>query len=152
MSPGLQPGLRDQQVPYLLLMGAAAVWAVSIVFVRGHPFQSSALVLAPWQTGVAAALLVPFALMLDGRFPPVDFRGIASLAFVGPMATALAYWALVEAGRSASRSIGTFPKPEASMRSGSLRFVAQSPSRSPILPYTHDPVQTLVSSVESGSP
>lgn len=99
VSPGLQPGLRDQLVPYLLLMGAAAVWAVSIVFVRGHPFQSSALVLAPWQTLVAALLLVPFALTLNGRFPEVDFRGIASLAYVGPMATALAYWAVVEAGR-----------------------------------------------------
>ena len=99
VSPGLQPGLRDQLVPYLLLIGAAAVWAVSIDFVRGHPFQSSALVLAPWQTLVAALLLVPFALTLNGRFPEVDFRGIASLAYVGPMATALAYWAVVEAGR-----------------------------------------------------
>jgi hypothetical protein len=38
----------------------------------------------------------------------------------------------------------------ASARSGSLRFVAASPSRSPMTAYTHEPVHTLVSSVVDG--
>ncbi len=39
----------------------------------------------------------------------------------------------------------------ASVRSGSFRFVAGRPSSSPIAPYTHEPVHTLVRSVDSGS-
>ena len=52
---------------------------------------------------------------------------------------------------SARRSIGTFPGEKASVRSGSLRFVAASPSSSPILAYTQEPVQTLVSKVVWGN-
>ena len=55
-SPGLQRTGHDQLAPYTLLLGAAAGWAVSIVFVRAHRFQASTLTLAPWQTLVAALL------------------------------------------------------------------------------------------------
>jgi drug/metabolite transporter (DMT)-like permease len=82
-----------------MLLGASAAWAVSIVFVRGHRFESSPLALAPWQMLVAAALLCPLALVVEGRLPAIGARGIAALAYVGPMATAFAYWAVVEVGR-----------------------------------------------------
>jgi drug/metabolite transporter (DMT)-like permease len=98
-SPGLQRTAHEQLWPYTLLMCAAAAWAVSIVFVRAHRFQASALALAPWQTLVAALLLLPFAIAVEGVLPPMNARAVASLAYVGPLATAFAYWAAVEVGR-----------------------------------------------------
>jgi drug/metabolite transporter (DMT)-like permease len=98
-SPGLRPAAHEPLIPYILLLGAAAAWAVSIVFVRAHCFQASALSLAPWQMLVAAALLLPCAIGVDGAMPPLSLRGAASLAYVGPIATAFAYWAVVEVGR-----------------------------------------------------
>lgn len=99
-SPGLRAAAPATIVPYLLLIAAAAGWAVSIVFVRAHRFHASPLSLAPWQTLVAALLLVPCALGMDGAFRPLSLGGVISLAYVGPIATAFAYWAVVEVGRS----------------------------------------------------
>ena len=82
-----------------MLLCAAAGWAVSIVFVRAHRFQASALSLAPWQTLTAALLLLPCAIGVEGARPSLSLRAVASLAYVGPVATAFAYWAVVEVGR-----------------------------------------------------
>jgi drug/metabolite transporter (DMT)-like permease len=98
-SPALERGGAGQGVSYAMLLGASAAWAVSIVFVRGHRFESSPLVLAPWQMLVAAALLLPLAIIVEGRPRAVGARGFAALAYVGPMATAFAYWVVVEVGR-----------------------------------------------------
>lgn len=98
-SPGLRSAAPATLLPYLLLIAAAAGWAVSIVFVRAHRFHASPLSLAPWQTLVAALLLLPCALGMEGAFPPVSLVGLVSLAYVGPIATAFAYWAVVEVGR-----------------------------------------------------
>jgi len=99
MSPSLQQGERRHLAFYLLLLGAAAAWAVSIVFVRAHQFRTSALALAPWQMLVAVLLLLPLAAGLEGTRPRMPLRAMAALLYVGPIATALAYWAAVEAGR-----------------------------------------------------
>ena len=98
-APSLHLEGKDQIVAYGMLMGAAAFWAISIVFVRSHRFASTALALAPWQMLVAAALLLPLALGVEGSPPPVGTSGAVSLAYVGPIATAFAYWAVVETGR-----------------------------------------------------
>jgi drug/metabolite transporter (DMT)-like permease len=98
-SPSLRPANGGQALSYGLLMCAAAAWAISIVFVRGHRFSVSALELAPWQMLVAAGILLPLAFLVEGTPPPIDSNGGASLAYVGPIATAFAYWAVVEAGR-----------------------------------------------------
>ena len=84
---------------YAMLMGAAAAWAITIVTVRGHRFRSSALSLAPWQMLIAAALLLPVAMTAEGLPGPLTTLGAATLAYVAPVATAFAYWAVVEAGR-----------------------------------------------------
>ena len=65
-SPALHRTTRDQLVPYWFLLCAAAGWAVSIVFVRIRRFQVSALSLAPWQMTMAALLLLPCAIVIDG--------------------------------------------------------------------------------------
>lgn len=98
-TPALQHGGRGQLVAYAMLLAASAAWAISIVVVRGHRFDASPLMLAPWQMLVAAALLCPMAIIVEGRPHAIGARGIASLAYVGPIATAFAYWAVVEVGR-----------------------------------------------------
>jgi O-acetylserine/cysteine efflux transporter len=99
VSPSLQQEARSQLISYGLLLCAAAAWAVSIVFVRGHRFQASPLLLAPWQMLVAVSLLLPLAAILEGGWPRITVRAIAALSYVGPIATAFAYWAAVEVGR-----------------------------------------------------
>lgn len=98
-APSLGTAERSQIVAYALLLGAAGAWAISIVFVRLHRFNASALALAPWQMLVAAGLLFPLAIIFEGAPPPIGVQGAASLAYVAPVATAFAYWAVVEAGR-----------------------------------------------------
>jgi len=99
VSPALQQGERSQLASYGLLLCAAAAWAVSIVFVRAHRFQTSALALAPWQMLVAMLLLLPVATILEGAWPHIPMRAMAALSYVGPIATAFAYWAAIEVGR-----------------------------------------------------
>ena len=98
-SPSLQAAGRGQIGAYGMLLGASAAWALSIVFVRGHRMTASALVLAPWQMLLAAALLGAVAFLAEGPIPHVDGTGFASLLYVGPVATAFAYWAIVAVGR-----------------------------------------------------
>ena len=97
-SPSFAVG-GTQALAYAMLMGAAAAWAITIVTVRGHRFKSSALALAPWQMLIAAALLLPVAISVEGLPKPFTLVSAATLAYVAPVATAFAYWAVVEAGR-----------------------------------------------------
>jgi drug/metabolite transporter (DMT)-like permease len=98
-APSVHPKGAEQILAYVMLLGAAAAWAISIVIVRAHRFTATALALAPWQMLVAAWLLLPLALVVEGAPPSIGVSGAASLAYVGPIATAFAYWAVVEAGR-----------------------------------------------------
>lgn len=98
-APSLHPDRSEQFIACTMLLGAAAAWAVTIVFVRSHRFSASALSLAPWQMLVATALLLPVAMLFEGRPAAIGARGVVSLAYVGPVATDFAYWAAVEAGR-----------------------------------------------------
>lgn len=101
-APSLRAHAADQTLAYAMLLAAAACWAISIVAVRAHRFTASALVLAPWQMLVAACLLAPVAIYVEGAPRPMRMTSLASLAYVGPIATAFAYWAVVEAGRHVS--------------------------------------------------
>jgi drug/metabolite transporter (DMT)-like permease len=102
-SPSFAVGGK-QATAYAMLMGAAAAWAVTIVTVRGHRFISSALSLAPWQMLIAAALLFPVAISAEGLPARFTLLGAATLTYVAPVATAFAYWAVVEAGRKFAAS------------------------------------------------
>ena len=101
--PSLAFGSK-QALAYAMLMGAAAAWAVTIVTVRGHRFTSSALRLAPWQMLIATTLLLVVAISVEGKPEQITAVGMATLAYVAPVATAFAYWAVVEAGRRFSAS------------------------------------------------
>ena len=98
-TPAVRAEGSRQTLGYLMLLGAAASWAVSIVVVRGHRFTATTLALAPWQMLVAACLLAVLAIAVEGAPRRIGLDGAASLAYVGPVATAFAYWAVVEAGR-----------------------------------------------------
>ena len=98
-APAFHAESREQLFAYALLLGAAVSWAVSIVAVRAHRFTATPLALAPWQMLLAAGLLLPVALVVEGAPQPLGASGAASLAFVAPVATAFAYWAVVEVGR-----------------------------------------------------
>ena len=98
-APAFRRGTEGQILSYGMLIAAAAAWAVSIVFVRRHRFVATPLALAPWQTLVAFVLLCPLAIAFEGPIPQVTARAAVSLAYVAPVATAFAYWAVVETGR-----------------------------------------------------
>lgn len=97
--PSIEPGRAGQLVGYAMLMVAAACWAISIVYVRGHRFVGTPLELAPWQMLAASLLLLPTGRLLEGPLQPIGSEGVMALAYVGPFATAFAYWAMVEVGR-----------------------------------------------------
>ena len=90
--------LKEWADEILLIKSSTSIPSSEITDKR-HRFQTSAFALAPWQTLVAAWLLLPFAFAVDGTLPPMNVRGVASLAYVGPIATAFAYWSVVEVGR-----------------------------------------------------
>lgn len=98
-APSLHAGAARDVIGYGALLAAAAAWAVSIVAVRAHRFAATPLALAPWQMLVGAGLLLPVAALVEGTPRPPGAAAAASLAYVGPVATAFAYWAVVEAGR-----------------------------------------------------
>ena len=98
-APSVHPEGAEQILAYVMLLAAAAAWAISIVVVRAHRFTASTLALAPWQMAFAACLLLPLAIVVEGAPRPIAANGAASLVYVGLIATAFAYWAVVEVGR-----------------------------------------------------
>jgi drug/metabolite transporter (DMT)-like permease len=75
-------------------------WVVPLAVWRGQERPSWRLSLAPWQTLVATVPLGIVAVATEGRPPAIDGRGLMALAYVGPCATAFAYWGVVEVGRA----------------------------------------------------
>ncbi len=82
-----------------LLLGALA-WAISILHVRAHTWERSALALAPWQllVGFVPTALLAIALEHD---QPIHWSPtlVAVLAYNGPIATAFALWAWISVNR-----------------------------------------------------
>jgi len=76
-----------------LLLGAM-LWAASIVHNRSHRWCSTPFQLAPWQALLAAAILLPVAILFEG-VPNVTWNATsaAMLLYAGIPGTALAYWA-----------------------------------------------------------
>jgi drug/metabolite transporter (DMT)-like permease len=95
-APSIRVNTPDEVLACAALLIAAMAWAVSIVYVRAHTFRASALELAPWQSLIAILLILPCAVLFEGEAPRIGLTGALSLGYVGPIATAFAYWALVE--------------------------------------------------------
>ena len=96
-------GDRQMVFGQILLMLAAIAWSICIVHIRGHRWQAKSARLAPWQMLLAAAPLVITALVVDGPAPGDFSPGFwMTTLYVGVLATAFAYWAVVEANRRLS--------------------------------------------------
>jgi drug/metabolite transporter (DMT)-like permease len=85
----------------VLLLLAAASWAISIVYVRAHRWVSTPFQMVFWQTLLATALLSGAALVVDGA-PRVIWTPALGLAvgYAGLFGTALAYWAMMMVNKS----------------------------------------------------
>jgi drug/metabolite transporter (DMT)-like permease len=83
------------------LLGAAILWAASIVHIRGHRWHSTPFDLVPWEMLLATAILVPVAMLVSGS-PAADVNGrlVALLLYAGVPGTAVAYWATAVASRN----------------------------------------------------
>jgi drug/metabolite transporter (DMT)-like permease len=92
---------RDVLIGNGLLMLGALIWAVAVLWIRGHDWHRSPLQLAPWQMLLATALTLPLALILDGDAPPRwTGSAIAVVLYNGPIATAFCYWAATSVTRA----------------------------------------------------
>ncbi|MFA9460808.1 DMT family transporter [Thiohalorhabdus methylotrophus] len=98
-----------------LLLLAAFLWAALMLRIRGHRWDGSPLSLMPWQLAIAAAILVPTALIVEGS-RPIDWSWPlgAFLFYNGPLATAFCFWAIITVNRSLpaiTTSLGTLGVP-----------------------------------------
>ena len=101
------------------VLGAAVLWAGSILHIRAHRWRSTPFELVPWETLLATAILVPVAL-LSGAPPavPWDARLAALMLYSAVPGTALAYWAIATASRNlpaVTTSLGLLATPVVSM-------------------------------------
>ena len=103
----------------LAILGAALLWAGSILHIRGHRWRSTPFDLLPWETLLATAVLLPLAYMIAG--PPafeVDAPLAGMLLYAGVPGTALAYWAVAMASRhlpAITTSLGLLATPVVSI-------------------------------------
>ena len=101
-----EPGSFDwSDRPLLLgnafLLGAALLWALTILHIRGHRWHGSALDLAPWQQLTGALPLLAAAFLVEGSPGAIDWKwsSLLVLAYNGPIASGFAYWAAVAVTR-----------------------------------------------------
>ena len=92
---------REAVLGNAAVLAAAMLWAASVLHLRGHRWRSTPFDLVPWQSLLAAAIVVPAALAVDG-VPVVAWNAelVLMLLYAGIPGTALAYWAMAMAGRS----------------------------------------------------
>jgi drug/metabolite transporter (DMT)-like permease len=83
-----------------LLLAASLATAVPILHIRRHRWHSSAFEMAPWQCGLAAIVLVPMALLGEGR-PEVAWHPMLGLAFLYAAlpCSAFGMWAMTRFSR-----------------------------------------------------
>ncbi|KQP02718.1 DMT family transporter [Methylobacterium sp. Leaf93] len=96
---------RDVVGANAILLAASAAWAACLLHLRYGRGPSSAIQLAPWQMLLAASVLAPMALAVEGPFSG-DGTGAfwACLVFVGPVATAFCFCAVNAASAKLSAS------------------------------------------------
>lgn len=116
-SNGATHGAADDKVllGYGLLLTASVCWAVNIVQIRAHLWRASPLALAPWQTGLALLMLLPFFVALEGS-RPIAWSAplLGALSYNGLIGSALAFWAMTTVNRAlpaVTTSLGTLGVP-----------------------------------------
>jgi drug/metabolite transporter (DMT)-like permease len=84
-----------------LLLLAAMAWAFAIVHVRAHRWRVPPSALIPWQMSLAAVAVGVVASLLEPT-PEIAWnaRLLAVLAYNGPIASALCFWAFITINRA----------------------------------------------------
>jgi drug/metabolite transporter (DMT)-like permease len=118
------------------ILAAALLWAASILHIRGHRWRSTPFELVPWETLLAALILLPAALGAAGA-PEVDWtpRLVLLLLYASVPGTALAYWAVAVASRNlpaVTTSIGLLGTPVVSIAIAAA-WLGEAPTPSLVL-------------------
>jgi len=99
----------------LCVLGAALLWAASILHVRGHRWRATPFELVPWEMLLATVLLMPIAFVFGGPLDVAwDTRLGLLLLYSALPGTVLAYWAVAMAGRllpAVTTSLGLLATP-----------------------------------------
>lgn len=83
-----------------LLLLAAFIWSMVIIHVRFGKHHRSPLELAPWQMLLGTLMVAVVAAIYEPR-PIINWSWalIGELGYLGPIATAFAYWGIIELNR-----------------------------------------------------
>ena len=110
---------RDVVLGNLAILAGALLWALSILHIRAHRWVSTPFALIPWETLLATALLVPFALATTAPAPARWTPSFVTLLlYLGIVGTAIAYWATATASRhlpAVTTSLGLLATPVVSV-------------------------------------
>ena len=82
-----------------LLLTASIFWAIYIVHMRVHPLHTSALAIVTWQMILAAGILLPLTVLVEGGPRVPSTRILLEMMYVGPLATALCFWGTLTLGQ-----------------------------------------------------
>ena len=95
VSPASLPSMTPSVVLGIaMLLGAAIIWASTLLIVRGHRWEASTLDLTLWELLVAFVPLAVLALVVEGgRSIEWGIPAVAVILYSGLIATAFAYWA-----------------------------------------------------------
>lgn len=125
LSPASLPSMSPSGiVGVAMLLGAAIIWATTLLLVRSHRWVSSTLDLLLWELLVACVPLAALALVADGGRPAAwGLPAVAVILFSGPLATAFGYWASVSIQRTsppAMAAAGFLAVPVVGLAAGAL--------------------------------
>jgi drug/metabolite transporter (DMT)-like permease len=125
LSPASLPSMSPSAITGVaMLLGAAIIWASTLLLVRSHHWQSSTLDLLLWELLVACVPLAALALVADGGRPASwGLPAVAVILFSGPIATAFGYWASVSIQRTSTPTMaaaGFLAVPVVGLASGAL--------------------------------
>jgi drug/metabolite transporter (DMT)-like permease len=94
---------RNSLAGHAALLVAALLWASSILHIRGHRWTATPFQLLPWETLLAAVLLLAVAVAFEPH-PAIEWtpRLIALLFGTSILGVVIPYWAAAAAGRTLS--------------------------------------------------
>ncbi len=108
----------------LALLGAAFLWAGSILHIRGHVWRSTPFQLIPWEALLATVLLAALAFVFgELRWVEWHLSLILLMLFSAVIGNALSFWAIATAGRGLSAltiSLGLLMTPLVSIVTATL--------------------------------
>lgn len=87
----VRPGAGLDPVGVALALGANVSFAFGVVLTKRFPTPPNRVAATGWQLAMAGAVLLPVALVVEGRPPHLTAPGIVGFAYLGIVATGIAY-------------------------------------------------------------